>query len=87
MLLAGSVLSIACIIYRIPLLQTLGIVLITLIVFYGIGLIIRRIILKINQDAEQRAELLKSEETAAEQQTEEKAAAETMQEQKQNQEQ
>ena len=67
MLSAGSIISIACIIYRFTLLQTLLLVLGTLIVFYLIGLIIKKIILTINHDAEDRAALLAQEEYEAKQ--------------------
>ena len=62
MLLAGSAVSIACIIYRFSLLQTLIFVLLTLLAFYLIG----QIILKINHDAEERAALLAREKEEAE---------------------
>ena len=65
MLFAGSMVSIACIVYKFSLTQTLIFVLATLVVFYLIGLIIKKIILKINHDAEQRAVLLAREEEAA----------------------
>ena len=65
MLFAGSIVSIACIVYKFSLTQTLIFVLATLVVFYLIGLIIKKIILKINHDAEQRAVLLAREEEAA----------------------
>ena len=65
MLSAGSVISIACIVYKFSLLQTLSFVLATLVVFYLIGLIIKRIILSINKDAEERAMLLIKEEEEA----------------------
>ena len=55
MLSAGSIISIACIIYKFNLLQTLLLVLGTLVVFYLIGLIVKKIILTINHDAEDRA--------------------------------
>lgn len=58
MLLAGSAVSIACIIYRFSLLNTLIFVFLTLLTFYLIGLILKRIIVKINRDAEKRAALL-----------------------------
>ena len=61
MLLAGSVISIACIIFQVPLLQTLIYVLLTLIGFYLVGLIIRKIIVSINREAEERASLLAQE--------------------------
>ena len=48
MLSAGSIISIACILYKFSLLDTLVLVLATLVVFYLIGLIIKRIILSIN---------------------------------------
>ena len=67
MLSAGSVISIACIIYRFDLLHTLLLVLGTLIVFYLLGVIIKRIILSINRDAEERAALLAQEEYEAKQ--------------------
>ncbi len=67
MLSAGSVISIACIVYKFTLLQTLLLVLGTLVVFYLIGLIIKNIILKINRDAEDRAALLAQEEYEAKQ--------------------
>ena len=62
MLSAGSIISIACIIYNFTLLHTLLLVLGTLLVFYVIGLIIKRIIVSINRDAEERAALLAMEE-------------------------
>ena len=65
MLFAGSIVSIACIVYKFSLTQTLIFVLATLVVFYLIGLIIKKIILKINHDAEQRAVLLAREEEEA----------------------
>ena len=65
MLFAGSIVSIACIVYKFSLTQTLFFVLATLIVFYIIGLIVKKIILKINHDAEQRAVLLAREEQEA----------------------
>ena len=67
MLSAGSIISIACIIYKFDLLQTLLLVLGTLVVFYVIGLIVKKIILKINHDAEDRAALLAQEEYEAKQ--------------------
>lgn len=67
MLSAGSVISVACIIYRFNMLQTLLFVLGALIVFYLIGLIVKRIILSINRDAEERAALLAQEENEAKQ--------------------
>lgn len=71
MLLAGSVISVACIIFRIPLLQTLLYVFLTLVVFYLLGLVIKKIIVSINKEAEERAALLKQEEQADEQESEE----------------
>ncbi len=65
MLLAGTVISIACIVFKVPLLQTLLYVLLTLIAFYLIGLIVKNIILSVNKDAENRAVLLKQEEAEA----------------------
>jgi len=65
MLSAGSIISIACIIYKFTLLHTLLLVLGTLLVFYVIGLIIKRIIVSINRDAEERAALLAMEENEA----------------------
>ena len=67
MLSAGSIISVACIIYNFSLLHTLLCVLGTLIVFYIIGLIVKRIILAINHDAEERARLLAQEEAEAKQ--------------------
>ena len=67
MLSAGSVISIACIFYKFTLLQTLLLVLGTLVVFYIIGLIVKKIILTINRDAEERAALLAQEELEAKQ--------------------
>lgn len=67
MLSAGSIISVACIIYDFTLLQTLLLVLGTLVVFYFIGLIMKKIILTINRDAEQRAALLAQEEYEAKQ--------------------
>lgn len=65
MLFAGSIVSIACIVYKFSLTQTLLFVLATLVVFYIIGLIVKKIVLKINHDAEQRAVLLAREEQEA----------------------
>lgn len=67
MLTAGSIISIACIVYKFTLLQTLLLVLITLIVFYILGLIIKRLFISINRDAEERAALLAQEEYEAKQ--------------------
>ena len=67
MLSAGSIISIACIVYGFSMMNTLLWVLGTLVVFYLIGLIIRKIILGINRDAEQRAALLEQEENEARQ--------------------
>lgn len=67
MLSAGSIISIACIIYGFSMMNTLLLVLGTLVVFYLIGLIIRKVILKVNRDAEQRAALLAQEENEARQ--------------------
>ena len=67
MLSAGSIISIACIFYKFTLLHTLLLVLGTLIVFYIIGLIVKKIILTINHDAEKRAALLAQEELEAKQ--------------------
>ena len=67
MLSAGSIISIACIVYGFSMMNTLLLVLGTLVVFYLIGLIIRKIILKINRDAEERAALLAQEENEAKQ--------------------
>jgi len=66
MLSAGSVVSIACIIYGFSLLHTLLFVLLTLIFFYIIGLIVKKIILNINHEAEERAALLEAEMLEAE---------------------
>lgn len=65
MLSAGSIVSIACIVYRFTLLHTLGFVLATLVVFYLIGLVVKKIIVSINRDAEKRAALLAREEMEA----------------------
>lgn len=67
MLSAGSIISIACIVYKFTLLHTLILVLATLIVFYIIGLIVKKIIISINRDAEERAALLAQEEYEAKQ--------------------
>lgn len=67
MLSAGSIISVACIIYDFSLLDTLLLVLGTLIVFYIVGLIVKKIILSINHDAEERAALLAQEEYEAKQ--------------------
>ena len=64
MLFAGSIVSVACIVYKFSLLHTLIWVLATLLVFYMIGLVIKKIVLTINHDAEQRAVLLAREEEA-----------------------
>lgn len=60
MLSAGSIISIACIVYDFELLETLIIVLATLVGFYLIGQIVRKVILTINRNAEERAALLES---------------------------
>lgn len=67
MLSAGSIISIACIIYKFSMMETLLFVLGTLILFYIIGLIVKKIILSINHDAEERAALLAQEEYEAKQ--------------------
>ena len=67
MLSAGAVICIACIVYGFSMTNTLLWVLGTLVVFYVIGLIIRKIIIRINRDAEQRAALLEQEENEARQ--------------------
>ena len=66
MLSAGSIVSIACLIYKFSLFHTLLFVLLTLIFFYIIGLIVKKIILTINHDAEERAALLEMEKKEAE---------------------
>lgn len=81
MLSAGSIISVACIIYDFSLLHTLLLVLGTLVVFYLIGLIIKKIILTINHDAEKRAALLAQEEHEVKQKElaeKEEIAAKTM---------
>ncbi|MBE5950160.1 MAG: hypothetical protein E7260_01055 [Lachnospiraceae bacterium] len=60
MLSAGSVVSIACIVYDFSLKNTLLIVLCTLVGFYLIGQIVKRLILSINKNAEERAALLET---------------------------
>ena len=67
MLSAGSIISIACIVYKFNMLQTLLLVLVTLVVFYILGLIVKKIIVSFNRDAEQRAALLAQEEYEAKQ--------------------
>ncbi len=67
MLFAGSIVSIACIVYKFSLLQTLCFVLATLVVFYVIGLFVKKIVLTINREAEERAVLLAREEKEARQ--------------------
>lgn len=67
MLSAGSIISIASIVYKFSMTETLLLVLGTLIVFYIIGLIVKKIILSINHDAEERAALLAQEEYEAKQ--------------------
>lgn len=67
MLSAGSIISIACIIYKFSMMETLLLVLGTLILFYLIGLIVKKIVLYINHDAEERAALLAQEEYEAKQ--------------------
>ena len=67
MLSAGSIISIACIIYKFSMMETLLLVLGALILFYIIGLIVKKIILSINHDAEERAALLAQEEYEAKQ--------------------
>ncbi len=58
MLTAGSIVSIACIFYKFTLTETLVTVLLTLIGFYIIGVIVKKVIIKINRDAEEHAALL-----------------------------
>ena len=67
MLSAGSIISIACIVYGFSMMNTLLWVLGTLVVFYLIGLIIKKIVLSINRDAEHRAALFEQEENEARQ--------------------
>ncbi len=67
MLSAGSVISIACIVYDFSMMTTLLLVLGTLVVFYLIGLIVKKLILSINRDAEDRAALLAQAEYEAKQ--------------------
>ena len=67
MLSAGSIISIACIVYKFSMMETLLFVLGSLILFYIIGLIVKKIILSINRDAEDRAALLAQEEYEAKQ--------------------
>lgn len=86
MLSAGSIISVACIVYDFSLLDTLIIVLATLVGFYFIGQIIKKIILSINKSAEERAALLEAmKEEAAEseenEETEPEIAQETQEEQ------
>ena len=76
MLLAGSAVSIACIIYRFSLLNTLIFVFLTLLAFYLIGLILKRIIVKINRDAEKHAALLAKERAEMEESIEHTASTE-----------
>ena len=80
MLSAGSIVSIACIIYKFTLTHTLLFVLLTLVFFYIIGLIVKKIILTINRDAEERAALIESEKKEAQKKAEaEKKVTETEQ--------
>ena len=67
MLSAGSIISIACIAYDFSMTNTLLLVLGALILFYVIGVIVKKIFLTINRDAEQRAALLAQEEYEAKQ--------------------
>lgn len=67
MLSAGSIISVACILYEFSLLATLSFVLATLVVFYVTGLIVKRIIVSINHEAEERAALLAQEEAETKQ--------------------
>lgn len=60
MLSAGSIISIACIAYDFSLLDTLIVVLATLVGFYFVGQIVKKIILSINKNAEERAAILRS---------------------------
>lgn len=72
MLSAGSIVSIACIAYDFSLGSTLFIVLCTLVGFYLIGQIVKKLILSINKDAEERAALLEAmKDAATEEETEE----------------
>lgn len=67
MLAAGSVISIACIIYKFSLMNTLLLVFGTLILFFFLGLIIKKLFNSINRDAERRASLIAQEEYEAKQ--------------------
>ncbi len=89
---AAMVACITCIIRRAPLYNTLLIVLIVMILFYIIGCIVRKLIVKINADAEEAALKRQREEQeaaaekleAAELDTQEKEAAELDVQEKEN---
>ena len=81
MLSAGSVVSIACIAYDFTLESTLFIVLCTLVGFYFIGQIVKKLILSINKNAEERAALLEATKAAATEEETEETEAEMEQKQ------
>ncbi len=72
MLLSGLIICITCIRLKFLFVPTLLIVLGTMIVFYFLGAMLKKIIKKINRDAEEKAELLRK----AEIEEEERKAAE-----------
>lgn len=76
MLIAGTTVSIACILYHFSLFHTLFFVFITLVVFYVIGLVVKKIIADINKEAQQRASLLIQAEEEAQMQSAEKSEEE-----------
>ncbi len=61
MLFAGIAIAISCIIFKIELIPSVLYISLTLFIFYFIGLIIDKIISKINLDAEARAKEVKKE--------------------------
>lgn len=65
MLSAGAIVSIFCIIYKVDTLYGLKLLLGMLIVFYIVGLVVKRIFSKIQEDANQRAAKIKEMEEAA----------------------
>lgn len=61
MLVAGIAIALSCIIFKIELIPSVLYISLTLFIFYFIGLIIDKIISKINLDAESRAKEMKKE--------------------------
>lgn len=80
MLSAGILACIMCIIRKQSLLSTLIVVLLVVLVFYIIGLIAKKIIVKINRDAHEAA-MERERELQAAKELEEQQAAESQEEQ------